>query len=149
MPTPIREVALAAIAARLCAQMPDVPIERARRAPIDTDTESVPRLVLRGEDWEADETQEPGATHYRIGVSVTGVVRAITDLDAEQALSALHARVVAALAGWTLDPPGFGDVAEQGAEFRLFDAEESARPAGEFVARFTLLAVTPTGNPTL
>jgi hypothetical protein len=149
MPTPIREAALAAIEARLRAQLPDVPVERARRAPIDTDKEKLPRLVLRGEGWDADDSQEPGTTHYRIGISVAGTIRAVTDLDAEQALSALHARVVAALAGWTPDAPGLGDVAEQGTEFRLHDADESARPAGEFAARFAMTAYAATGNPFL
>ena len=68
-------------------------------------------------------------------------------LAAEQALSLLHARSVTALAGWTPSTPGLGDVAEQGAEFRLYEAEDSARPAGEFLARFTILAVGPTGGP--
>jgi hypothetical protein len=70
-----------------------------------------------------------------------------TDLAAEQALSLLHARTVAALAGLTPATPGLGGIAEQGAEFRLYDAEDSARPAGEFLARFTILAVGPAGGP--
>ena len=144
---PLREAALAAIAERLAAELPDVAVERARRAPVDTDAETLPRLVLRGDDIEADDSQEPGRTHYRIGFGVSGFVGGDTDLAAEQALSLLHARVVAALAGWTPTAPGLGDVAEQGAEFRLLDTEESARPAGEFLARFTILAVGPAGGP--
>jgi hypothetical protein len=50
MPTPIREVALVAIAARL-AEIPGVVVERARRAPVDTDKEPLPRLVLTGTDY--------------------------------------------------------------------------------------------------
>ena len=42
-----------------------------------------------------------------------------------------------------------GDVAEQGTEFRLHDADESARPAGEFAARFAMTAYAATGNPFL
>lgn len=144
---PLREAALAAIADRLTAQLPDVTVERARRAPVDTDAEPLPRLVVRGDDLEADDTQEPGRTHYRIGFGVSGFVVGATDLAAEQALSLLHARTVAALAGWTPATPGLGDIAEQGAEFRLYDAEDSARPAGEFLARFTILAVGPAGGP--
>ena len=147
MPTVLREAALAAIAVQLTAQLAGVIVERARRAPVDTDAEALPRLVLRGEEWEADETQEPGRTYYRIGFSVAGYVTATTDLAAEQALSALHASVIAALAGWTPTTAGLGDVAELGGEFRLYDADESARPAGEFAARFTILAVAATGNP--
>jgi hypothetical protein len=144
---PLREAALAAVAERFAAQLPDVAVERARRAPVDTDAEPLPRLVIRGDDLEADDTQEPGRTHYRIGFGVSGFAWGTTHLAAEQALSLLHTRTVAALAGWTPATPGLGDVAEQGAEFRLYDAEDSARPAGEFLARFTILAVGPVGGP--
>ena len=144
---PLREAALAAIADRLATALPDVVVERARRAPVDIDAEPLPRLILRGEDWQADDTEEPGRTHYRIGFSVTGFASAATDLAAEQALSLLHARVIEALAGWTPSTPGLGDVAEQSAEFSLYDAEDAARPAGEFLARFSILAIGPRGGP--
>jgi hypothetical protein len=145
--TPLREAALAAVADRLVTALPDVAVERARRAPVDVDAEALPRLILRGEDWQADDSEEPGRTHYRIGFSVTGFASATTDLAAEQALSLLHARVVETLAGWTPSTAGFGDVAEQAAEFSLYDSEDSARPAGEFLARFTMLAIGPAGGP--
>jgi hypothetical protein len=145
--TPLREAALAAIAARLVAMLPDVAVERARRAPVDTSSEALPRLILHGEDWAADTSQEPGITHYTLGFAVTGYLAAGSDLAAEQALSALHARVVAVLCGWTLDASDLGEPVEQGAEFELYDAEDSARPAGEFRARFEMLALAPTGAP--
>lgn len=144
--TPLREAALAAVAARLADLLRDAAIERARRAFVDTDAEALPRLIVSGTDWIADITQEPGATHYSIGVTVAGYVAGADDLAAEQALSVLHASVVAALAGWTPDEAGLGDVVEHTASFRLYSADESARPAGEFVARFSLLAVAPTGQ---
>lgn len=147
MPTPIREAALAAIADRLAAELPGVVLERARRAPVDTDKEPLPRLVLTGTDWEADETAEPGSTHYTMGFVVAGYVRDITDLGVEQGLSGLHASVVAALANWTPAIDGLGEAAEQGAEFRLYDTDESAKPAGEFIARFSMLAIAPFGAP--
>lgn len=147
MTTPLREAALAAIAGRLMTSLPGTAIERARRAQVDTDTETLPRLVLRGEEWEADTSQEPGQTHWTIGFSVSGFARGAADLAAEQAMSALHAQTVAALASWTPDTPGLGDVVEQGAEFRLYDADESAKPAGEFIARFSLLAIGPSASP--
>ncbi|WP_203072250.1 hypothetical protein [Falsiroseomonas ponticola] len=144
---PLREAALATIADRLTAQLSDVAVERARRAPVDTDAETLPRLVVRGDDLEADDSQEPGRTHYRIAFGVTGFAVGTTDLAAEQALSLLHARTVAALAGWTPATPGLGDIAEQGGEFRLYEAEDSSRPAGEFLARFTILAIGLAGGP--
>jgi hypothetical protein len=42
---------------------------------------------------------------------------------------------------------GLGEAAEQGAEFRLYDTDESAKPAGEFLARFSMLAIAPLGTP--
>ena len=146
--TPLREAALAAVPARLAAAVPDAVTERARRAPVDTDAEVLPRLVVTGADWTADTTQQPGATHYTIGFDVVGYAGGATDLAAEQAVSSLHAAVVVALAGWTPDAAGLSDVAEDSASFRTYAADESARPAGAFVARFSLLAVAPTGQPT-
>jgi hypothetical protein len=147
MSTPLREAALAAIATRLADQMPGVPLERARRSPVDTDKEALPRLVLTGTDWEADETAEPGSTHYTMGFVVAGYIRDTTDLGVEQGLSDLHASVVAALAGWTPTVDGLGEATEQGAEFRLYETDESAKPAGEFLARFSMLAIAPLGSP--
>lgn len=154
MPTPIRETALAAIAARLTAQIPTATVERARRAPVDTDKETLPRLILSGTDWQADETAEPGATHYTMGFAVTGYYRAAAstkaaaaDLSAEQAGTALHALVVAALVGWTPTTDGLGEASEESTEFRLFEAEESEKAAGEFTARFTMLCIAPLGSP--
>lgn len=69
------------------------------------------------------------------------------DLSAERALSTLHAQVVDALAGWDAGVDGVGQVGETDAEFSLFAADASARSAGLFVARFTVLAVGPTGGP--
>jgi hypothetical protein len=117
---PLREAALAAIAERIITGLPDVALDRARRAPVDVEAENLPRLVLRGEEIEADDTEEPGRTHYRIGFVVSGFAAGVSDLAAEQALSVLHARLVSLLAGWTPDAPGLGDVAEQGAEFRMY-----------------------------
>lgn len=145
--TPLREAALAAVAAQLASAVPGATVERARRAPVDTDAEALPRLIVTGTDWAADTTQQPGATHYTIGFDVVGYAGAATDLGAEQAVSALHAAVITALAGWTPDAGGISDVAEDSASFRTYAADESARPAGAFVARFSLLAVAPTGQP--
>lgn len=141
--TALRETALAAIAARLTAQIPTATVERSRRAPVDIDKETLPRLVLAGTDWAADETAEPLAVHYTLSFAVTGYAKARTDIAADQALSELHAAVVAALSGWTPTTANLGEPAQDGAEFRLFDAEESEKPAGEFTARFSMLCLGP------
>lgn len=147
MPTAIRETALAAIAARLVADIPTATVERARRAPVDTDREPLPRLVLTGTDWAADETGEPLTTHYTLGFAVQGFARATTDLALEQALSALHAAVIAALTAEDFTAAGFVDVTELDADFTLYDTEDSAKPAGDFSARFSLLLTAARGNP--
>lgn len=141
--TALRETALAAIAARLVAQIPAATVDRARLAPVDIDKEALPRLALASTDWAADETAEPLAVHYTLSFVVTGYVRARTGLLAEQALSELHASTVAALSGWTPAAASLGEPAQEGSEFRLYDTEESAKPAGEFTARFTMLCIGP------
>ena len=143
----LREAALAAIATRLVAELPDVTVERARRSQVDTDTEPMPRLVLTGEDTQADTSVEFGATHYTIGFWISGFVSSATDLGAEQGLSHLHARVVDALVRWTPDEDGLTDPSEGETTFTLFEADQSAKPAGMFAARFSLLAIGPTGGP--
>jgi hypothetical protein len=147
MSTPLRESALAAVATRLAAQIPTATVERARRAPVDLDNEALPLLVLTGGDMSADETSEPGATHYTLSLAIAGYARARTDLAAEQAVTALHAQVVAALAGWEPAIAGIGNTAEEGAEFEIYDAEASKAPAGTFAARFSILLIAATGNP--
>jgi hypothetical protein len=149
MTSPVTEVALAAVTARLIAALPSAVVERARRAPVDIESETLPRLALHIDSIEADASAEPGATHYRIGLTVVGTAIGTTDLDAQQAVISLHASVVAVLAGWTPGTAGLGDVAELGADFLLHDVDQSATPAGEFAARFELLAITATGSPYL
>ena len=149
MTSPVTEVAVAAVTARLVAALPSAVVERARRAPVDFETETLPRLVLHIDTLEADASAEPGATHYRIGLTVVGTAIGTSDLEAQQAVISLHASVVAALAGWTPSTAGLGDVAEIGADFLLHDVDQSATPAGEFAARFEMLAVAATGNPYL
>lgn len=144
MPTPLRESILAAVAARLEAQIPAVPVERARRAQVDLG--EMPRLVVRGQEATPDEGQSPGETFWTFGFTVTGYAKGATDLAAEQALSQLHADVMAALQMAELGPasvmptPGPADV-------RLYEVDLSAVPAGDFTVAFQALAVAPTASP--
>lgn len=140
-----REQAIAAVAARLTTQCPTATVERARRAPVDTDTERLPRLVVTAVDWQADNTVEPLVIHNTLSLAVTGYAKAKTDVLAEQALGTLHALVVAALSGWTPSVDGLGDLVDEGADFLLIDAEDSKAPAGEFTARFSMLVLAPMG----
>lgn len=144
--TPLRTAALEAVTARLAAVLP-VPVERARRAAVDTDREELPRLVVMGEGWTANEAVEPLVTHYTIGFAVMGYAAGDDDQAAEDAVSLLHAQTVAALSAWTPAAAGLGDVSELEAELVLFEAEQSARPAGMFTARFSILATVPSGAP--
>lgn len=144
MPTPIREAVLAAVAARLKAQLAGVTVVRALRAPLDP--RLCPAVILRGGDMVADEDQSFGETMWRIAFSVAGMITATSDLAAEQALSDLHAKVIAALQGYDLGPatiqPNVLD-----ASFEIYSAEDSATPAGEFTAAFEATAMTPNASP--
>lgn len=140
---------MAAVEARLRAMLPAVPVDRARRGEIDIATERLPRLVLQPEDVSADETQSPGYTHYTLTFAVVATLLGTTDLDLEQRLNAMHADLIAALAGWQPSTTGLGDVAQLGAEFNVYDPSTSKKPAGEVSARFSMLAVLPTGIPTV
>jgi hypothetical protein len=142
--TPIREAVTAAAHARLAAVLTGVTVERVRRAP--PDLSELPLVVVAAGDMTADEEQSPGETFWRIGVTVTGHAMGGTDLAAEQALSELHARVVAAMQGHDLGA-GVVDALSDGATFEMLLAEDSDTPAGAFEARFTVLAVAPSGNP--
>lgn len=144
MPTPIRESVLAAAAAELETLVPAVPVERARRAPVAI--AEMPRLVVTGLGMEPDEGQSPLETFWKIGFSVTGYASGATDLAAEQALTELHARVVAALQAADLGPGAVQPTAGF-AEMALYDAEASSKPAGQFTVVFEVLAVTPTSSP--
>jgi hypothetical protein len=104
-------------------------------------------VVVAG-NVEADETAEPLLTHYQLAFAVHGYAAGADDLAAEQALSLLHAQAVASLAGWTPAAAGLGDIAERGADIALFALDDSAKPAGSFEARFSVLAMSPTGGPT-
>lgn len=141
---PLRESVLAAVAEVLAAAIPDVPVERARRA--RPDIAEFPRIVVRGGDAAPDESQTPMLTFWTFGVIVTGYVKAATDLAAEQALSDLHARVVAALQMAELGPASVQPTMRM-AEMALYDAADSSTPAGEFTTIVEALATAPTAYP--
>ena len=147
MPTALRELALAAIAARLGTNTTST-VERARRAAVDTKKDTLPHLNLLGGDLSDDITAEPQHTHTTLAFTVVGHARARTDLAADQALSELHAATVAALATWEPAVAGMDTPIHEGAELRLLDAEESEHPVGRFEARFNVLIVAPTGTLT-
>ncbi|GGG51691.1 hypothetical protein GCM10010964_43590 [Caldovatus sediminis] len=103
MPTvPAREAALAAIAARLAAALPDVPVERGRRSVVAE--QECPRLVLRMGGHREDPADAFGAIRLDCEAAIEGYVAApdgADDPDAalEAALNELHARCAAALLG--------------------------------------------------
>jgi hypothetical protein len=144
MPT-LRETALAAIATRLASQLSGVALDRARFGPVDVDKEPLPRVVLSSAELTADETAEPLTVHYTLSFAVQGycTVARGTAPAVEIATSTLHARVVAALSGWTPAEPGLGEPSEEGADFSIYQAEDSAKPVGEFTARFSMLCLGP------
>jgi hypothetical protein len=150
--TPIRERLLAMVAARLEEQIPDVPVERARRALVEI--REMPRLIVRGGTLAPNDATAFGETLYSAEAIIEGYVVSTDpdvenpDLACERLLSELHARVVSALADWTPDGDDLNEVMESGtAEFLPYDLDESSEPAGEFVARFEAQSIRPTGHP--
>ena len=97
MPTPIREAVLAAVAGRLAALLPDVPIERAQRA--EPAVETMPCLILQGGDMIPDESQSPGECFWQVEFVVQGYAAGESDLAAEQALTAAPRRGGGSAAG--------------------------------------------------
>lgn len=140
----LRESVLAAAAGTLAAAISDVPVERARRAPVEIG--DFPRLVLIGTSAIGDESQSPMETFWTFGFTVTGYAKAATDLAAEQALSDLHARVMAALQMAHLGPASVMPTAGM-ADLSLYPADDSRTPAGQFTVSFEALAIAPTAFP--
>lgn len=142
--TPLRESVLAAAADVLRQAIPDVPVDRARRAPPARG--ELPRLVLIGLNAQADQTQSPSETFWTFDFQVAGYVSAATDLGAEQALSDLHARVMVALENADLGP-GAVQPTVGVAEMALYAAEDSSAPVGQFTVIFQALSIAPTAYP--
>lgn len=140
----LRESVLESVAAHLALAIPEVPVERARRAPVDI--RQFPRLIVVGTTMVPDETQSPGETFWTIGFTIMGFARGDDDLDCEQTLTMLHARVVAELQAAELGSasvmPTTGHV-----EFATYTADNSSAVAGDFAVNFDALAVAPTGSP--
>lgn len=140
MSATLRDTITDAIIARLRAQLAEVPVERARRAPIDPDAEArgLPLLNVLLTSFEPDAEQELGRTHFLAEFTVAGYATGRTDEEMDRALSALHARTHGALDRWMPDVAGANWCAAAGVEFLAYDADDSARPLGEFTARFRL-----------
>lgn len=97
MPTPLREAATAALLAELSAALYGVPVERNRRAPIDIESEALPRLALFDGDHQVQPSDAHGTVLYRVQAAIEGYATADTDADLAAAVNDLHAQVVAAI----------------------------------------------------
>jgi len=138
------DAVIGAVVTALEAALPDVPIERGRRAPVDI--EERPRVILLSGGAVPDETQSPFETFWTFSFAVGGYVVAATDAAAEVALMELHALVIGALSG--VEIGGATIEATSGpASFDLYGADGSAPAAGDFNLGFTALAMAPTGQP--
>lgn len=147
MARPIREMLLAAVHARLSNAIPTAAVHRSRRSPIDTEAEALPVLVVHLTRMDAQlEAMTPTETHYRCAIEVQGVAEGDTDAEADEAVSQLHADVIAALDGWALQPNTVDELAAGPGEFKMHDADESARPTGEFLVELTCTAIVTTGS---
>ena len=139
------DAAMAAVGDRIAAVITDVPLDRDRRSEVAE--RERPRLVLNlGSTPAPDLTQDPGAEYHDIEVTVSGFVAGATDTAARIAINTLRARVHAALnglaGGVVFDVQAIGGDGAQ-----LYEAEESAKPAGDFTQPFTVRCVTASGSP--
>ncbi len=151
MPTPLREAAIAAIAARLAAAMPAAPVERNRRAPVDSDDETLPRFIIRDGAHHVLASDAHGITLYRVEVSIEGWARATTDEGLGAALHSTHAAVVAALCNAEIEiDDGNQAISPEEVSFEAepIPARDAARPALSFDLRIGFnLRVPDTGGP--
>lgn len=150
MTTTVWDAAMAAVAARLRAQITDVTLDVDRRADVGTATGDRPRLVLTlGSTPAPDLTQDPGAEHHEMEVFVSGYIvgaRGDTDSEVRIATNTLRARVHAALNGFA-EGAVFDVLAVGGEGAQLYEAEDSALPAGDFTQPFTVRCITASGQP--
>jgi hypothetical protein len=96
-PTPLRESAFVAIASRLGTALPTWPIERNRRAPVDIERETLPRLVLRDGSHRVMPSDAFGLRLYRVEIAIEGWVKAGSDAELGYALNDAHAQIVGAI----------------------------------------------------
>lgn len=140
----VRDSVLAAVVALLTAAIPEVTVERARRAP--PAEHEMPMLVVTGTSMSPDITQAPHLTEWTVGFTVEGYVSGDGDLAAEQASSMLHARVMEVLETATLGESDIMTTAGT-AEMGLYGAQQSKRAIGEFSAPFTTRCWARSGYP--
>lgn len=140
----LRDAVLAAVRAQLEAKLPDVPVDRARRAPVAR--QEFPRLIVTGADAFPDPTQTPLLTHWTFQILITGYVAGDDDEDAEGALSLLHARLMEAL-----EVASLGDfsilVTPGPAEMELIDTDRSSWAAAKLAVSISVLAAAVSGYP--
>jgi hypothetical protein len=88
--TPIRESAYTALAARLMAALPDVPVERNRRGALNDG--ECPRLVLRDGPQQPNRQDAVGEDMFSMQATLEGYIDAPDEAAIGQDLSTLYAR---------------------------------------------------------
>lgn len=102
--TPSVIAALDVIRERLETRMPDVTVERARRAPVNLEDDDLPRVVVRMGELSEEIGDAVGTSLHRWTALVEGYVSHDTgeddpDVGLELAIAELHARCHEALVG--------------------------------------------------
>lgn len=163
----LRELAFAALAERLVAELAGVAVERNRRAEVDCDAETLPRVILRDGAQSPDDGQGAGMTLYRVEALVEGYAAAATDAALGAAVNDLYRRVAAALFGRVLSFPAGFDASPVDGAFGVRPAEgivdvwpvegrldvdfattaQSDKPAAAFFLQLAFDLAAPTGAP--
>lgn len=143
----MRSAAFAAIAARLAAQLPAVPVERNRRAMMAA--EDLPRLVVRDGGHSASAELGAGEVTYTVEAMVEGYATGADEDALAAAINELHAETVAALIGAELAVGTAGLTTwllEDALEIDLATAAEAEAAVGAFYLTLRFDLAWPIGS---
>jgi hypothetical protein len=147
-----RSLLAAAVTARLSATHPTVPVHRSRRAEVGEHER--PCIAVMLGDAEMDESMAVGEVLITLSLTVMAFpAAATTDAGAEDALAAIEASIVAALAGEALTAPGGADLTMglfvDASAVSIYPAEQSAARLGDVALTLRAQALLPRGKLTL
>jgi hypothetical protein len=141
MPIPIRERVLAALAARLVAELPDVAVERNR----DSAVSRYPALVVVDGDQAADHGTA-GITQYTAQAVIEGYAQAATPAGLGPVLNDLYGRTLAA----AVADPTLGGIAVDVREREMtvvVERGEGGKPTAAFSLAIEIEFFTALGDP--
>ena len=149
----LREAAYAALAGRLEADLPSIPLERNRRSMVDPESEEFPRFVLRDGSQVPPDDPSAGEDAWDVTATLEGYVIS-PDADVGPEASDLYARAAEALAREpiVLDATLEGGipveiyVTEGALDFDAATVVESSKPIAAFYLDLSFHLRVPAGT---